>query len=215
MLGMGLAAWLIGGVLVELAGRIKLFRAPLGDSLRRALKLPRSAYGMSLAHLGVGLVVIGITASSSWQTEKIQVMRFGDSVDLAGYSVTLDGVEKVQGPNYSANRARFTVTWKGAYFASLFPERRTYPVEQRQTTEAAIYTTGFADLYAVIGDSDSSGGWVTRLYHNPLVPFIWIGAVVMALGGGLSLSDRRHRVGAPSRRRRTPAIPPDARPAEA
>jgi len=210
-LGMALAAWLIVGVLSELAGRLKLFQAPFGESLRRAAALPRAAYGMSLAHLGVGLLIVGVTASSAWQVEKIQVMRPGETIDVAGYGFTLDEVTPGQGPNYAVERARMTVTRDGAPVAQLFPERRLYPVEQRQTTEAAIHTTWLADLYAVIGEPDGQGGWVTRLYHNPLVPWIWIGAVVMALGGALSLSDRRHRVGAPTRRR----VPAGAAPARA
>ncbi len=216
ILAMGVAAWLIGGVLVELAGRIKLFRASPGESLRRAINLPRAAYGMSLAHLGVGLLIVGVTGSSAWQVEKIQVLRPGENVEVGAYIFTLDAVERQRGPNYQAERASITVTRDGAPIAVLTPERRVYPVEQNQTTEAAIHTTWLADLYAVIGEPDSAGGWVTRLYHNPLVPWIWIGAVVMALGGGLSLSDRRHRVGAPSRKRgATPAPPSGARPAEA
>ena len=90
--------------------------------------------------------------------------------------------------------------------AELRPEKRFYPVSQTPTTEAAIHTTWLADLYAVVGDADGTGGWSARLYHNPLVPWIWLGAVVMALGGAVSLSDRRHRVGAP-RRARTAAVP--------
>jgi len=101
----------------------------------------------------------------------------------------------------------------------LTAERRFYPVRNMTTTEAAIHTTWFADLYAVVGDADEKGGWTVRLYHNPLVPWIWVGAVLMALGGLVSLTDRRHRVGAPARARKTAAKtkPPGggARPATA
>ncbi|MCZ6721884.1 MAG: heme lyase NrfEFG subunit NrfE, partial [Proteobacteria bacterium] len=97
-------------------------------------------------------------------------------------------------------RARFEVARNGRFLAELYPERRRYRVGGRETTEAAIRTTWLADLYVVIGDPDGAGGFATRLYFNPLVPWIWIGAFVMVLGGGVSLSDRRHRVGVPERK---------------
>ena len=205
-LGVALAVWLAAATFAEWAGRVRLLRAGAAESARRALNLPRAAYGMSLAHLGVALVVAGITASSAWTTERFQVMRPGDSVTVAGYDFAFRGVERIEGPNYVAERGRFDVTRGGRPVAELRPEKRFYPVSQTPTTEAAIHTTWLADLYAVVGDADGAGGWSARLYHNPLVPWIWLGAVVMALGGAVSLSDRRHRVGAP-RRARTAAVP--------
>jgi cytochrome c-type biogenesis protein CcmF len=154
---------------------------------------------MTIAHAALGVVVAGVTASSAWQTEKILVMTKGDRVELAGYSFAFAGVKEVAGPNYTANRGTFEVTLDGRDVARLTAERRFYPVRNMTTTEAAIHTTWFADLYAVVGDADGKGGWTVRLYHNPLVPWIWVGAVLMALGGIVSLSDRRHRVGAPAR----------------
>ena len=201
VLGLALAGWLFTGTLIEFSGRLKLFRIGMRESLRRAAHLPRATYGMTIAHAGIAIVVAGITASSAWQTEKIQVLRPGETVEVAGYIFTFEGTQELQGPNYTIERGAFQVSRDGAPIARLFPERRFYPVQGRQTTEAAIYTTWFADLYAVIGDADGEDGRVTRLYHNPLVPWIWVGAVVMAMGGAVSLSDRRHRVGAPARRR--------------
>ncbi len=200
-LGVLLAVWLAAATLTEWATRVRLFRAPLTESLRRAVGLPRSAYGMTLAHLGVAMVVAGITASSAWKVESFQLMTAGDSVRVAGYDYLFNGVREIQGPNYLAERGHFTVTRDGEPVAELWPEKRNYPVSQMPTTEAAIHTTWLADLYAVVGDADGNGGWSTRIYYNPLVPWIWLGSVVMALGGALSLSDRRHRVGAPARRR--------------
>ena len=201
VLGLALAGWLFTGTLIEFSGRLKLFRIGMRESLRRAAHLPRATYGMTIAHAGIAIVVAGITASSAWQTEKIQVLRPGETVEVAGYIFTFEGTQELQGPNYTIERGTFQVSRDGAPITRLFPERRFYPVQGRQTTEAAIYTTWFADLYAVIGDADGEDGRVTRLYHNPLVPWIWVGAVVMAMGGAVSLSDRRHRVGAPARRR--------------
>ncbi|MGQ0662303.1 MAG: heme lyase CcmF/NrfE family subunit [Pseudomonadota bacterium] len=218
LLGIGLSAWLAGGTLTELGERIALFRARPADSLQRAWRIPRAALGMTVAHLGVAIAVAGITASSAWQTEKIQLARPGDTIEVAGYSFAFKGVDEVPGPNYIARRGTFEVTRDGRPVAMLFPERRFFPVQRTTTTEAAIHTTWFADLYAVIADPDTEpvpGGtprpqvqavgaepaWPVRIYHNPLVPWIWVGAVVMVLGGLVSLSDRRHRVGAPVRRR--------------
>lgn len=200
-LGMGLAAWLFAGALIEWAGRVKLFRASLGESLRRARYLPRAAHGMTLAHAGLAVAVAGMIASASWKAEVVEVMRPGETIELAGYSYRFEGVVSEQGPNYSSDRATFTVTRDGQPVAVLRPEKRLYPVQQMPTTEAAIHTTGMADLYTVIGDPDGRGGWTVRIFHEPMVPWMWAGALIMILGGALSLSDRRLRVGAPARRR--------------
>jgi len=199
VLGIALAAWLAVGTAVEWAERVKLFRAPLGESWRRLRHLPRAAWGMSIAHFGLAVLVAGI-AASAWQTERIETVRPGDTVDVAGYAFRFEGTEPVQGPNYSAQRATFTVTREGRTVAVMHPSRRFYPVQRMPITDAAIRTNGFADLYAVITDPGEGGAWVARLYYNPLVPWIWFGAVIMAAGGLVSLSDRRLRVGAPARR---------------
>jgi cytochrome c-type biogenesis protein CcmF len=111
-------------------------------------------------------------------------------------------VRSLRGPNYSSNMATFTVSRDGRPVAVLTPEKRLYDVQGNETTEAAIHTTGLADLYAVIGDPDGRGGWTVRIFHEPLVPWIWAGVLIMVAGGALSLSDRRLRVGAPIRRRK-------------
>jgi cytochrome c-type biogenesis protein CcmF len=206
-LGMALAAWLFAGALTEWAGRIKLFRAPLSESWRRAGRLPRSAYGMTLAHAGLAVAIAGITASAAWQGEVVRIMKPGDIAELGGYSYRLEGVETHRGPNYTSDTASFTVLRDGREVTVLTPEKRIYDVQRRQTTEAAIHSTGLADLYAVIGDADGRGGWTVRIYHEPLVPWIWAGALIMVAGGAVSLSDRRLRVGAPTRRRKTAPAP--------
>jgi cytochrome c-type biogenesis protein CcmF len=211
-LGLGLAAWLFVGTLVEYADRIKLFRASLFDSLRRARRLPRAAYGMTIAHLGVAVLVAGITGSSAWQSEKIQMMGIGDGVELAGYSFVLAAVTEADGPNYSAVRGSFVVSKDGVEITRLYPERRTYLVRQRPTTEAAIQTLGLDDIYAVIGEPDGDGRWITRLYYRPLVPLLWAGMLIMALGAIVSLFDRRSRIGVPARRATPPAIRPAVAP---
>ncbi len=198
--GMALAAWLGLGAISELAERLRLFRAPLAESGRRLRRVPRATWGMTLAHFGLAVLVAGVVGSSAWTVEKIQVMKPGDAVAVAGYDFTFEGARTVAGPNYTATRGRFVVSSGGKQLYSLHPEKRVYPVQGRPTTEAAIRTTFLGDLYAVIGDAEA-GGYVTRLYFNPLVPWIWGGIALMIVGGLVSLSDRRHRVGAPSRRR--------------
>ncbi len=204
-IALGIAAWLVAGAAADIAERLGLFRLPFGESLRRAGALPRSAWGTAIAHAALGITVAGITASSAWQTERIQIMRPGDTVDLAGYAVTFRGARNVEGPNYTAIRGLFDLARDGRTIAVLTPEKRSYPAERSGTTEAAIHPTFMADVYAVLGDADGKGGWATRLYHNPLVPWIWAGAILMAVGGCVSLSDRRLRVGAPKRASRRAA----------
>ena len=206
-IGFGLAAWLLVGTFSEFAGRISLFSAPPAEALRRAGRLPRAHYGMTLAHAGLAIAIFGITASSAWKQEEVRLMRPGETVTLAGYEYRFEGVERVKGPNYRSDTATFTVREDGDFVATLTPEKRLYPVQNTPTTEAAIHTTGLADLYAVIGDpqdpAQRNGAWTVRLYHEPLVPWMWAGALIMMLGGLVSLSDRRLRVGMPARRRKT------------
>jgi cytochrome c-type biogenesis protein CcmF len=204
-MGMGLAAWLILGSIVELTGRIGLFRLPPGQSLRRAAGLPRAAWGMAIAHGALGILVIGVTASSAWRSEYIQLMRPGDEIKVADYTLRFDGAVAVQGPNYTADQGRFTVRRDGEIVTVLTPEKRVYPAERSNTSEAGIRTTIGGDLYVVLGDRAPSGAWATRLYFNPLVAWIWVGAVLMAIGGLVSLTDRRYRVGAPKPAKKHPA----------
>ncbi len=205
-----LAAWLFVGALVEWGDRVKLFREPLSDSWHRAKNLPRAAHGMTLAHSGMAIVMAGMIGSSVWKSEVVTNLKPGETVEIAGYSLLFEGVGRLQGPNYQAERARFTVTVEGEVIAVMFPEKRVYSVRAMPTTEAAIRTTFFADLYVVIGDADGQGGWTARIYHEPLVPWIWLGCLVMVAGGLVSLSDRRLRVGAPSRARKTGSTRPAA-----
>lgn len=198
LLGVGMAAWFGAATIIEFAERIKLGRVSLGDSLQRAIGLPRSAWGMTAAHFGMAVAIAGIVGASLWRTEAIQEMKLGDSVDVAGYEFTLDKVENLRGPNYFIERGTFTVRLDGEIYAVMEPEKRRFFVQQRETTEAAIHTTFMKDLYVVLGD-ELEGVWVTRIYHSPLVPWMWMGTLLLVLGGVLSLSDRRLRVGAPKR----------------
>jgi cytochrome c-type biogenesis protein CcmF len=207
LVGVALAAWAFFGAWLEWAERIALFRAPLRVSLRRAAGLPAAAWGMTLAHAGLGLAIAGMTGSSFWVSERIQVIHPGDTVEIADYHLSFQGVEPVVGPNYDAQRATFVVTQDGRKVGLLAPERRHYTVTGMPLSHAAIRTTGTADLYLALGDEDGTGGWTLRLYHHPLVPWLWLGCGVMVFGGLVSLGDRRLRIGAPSKRRRRPTVP--------
>jgi cytochrome c-type biogenesis protein CcmF len=199
-LGLGLAGWVLAGTLTEFAGRIRLFRTSTADSFGRARNLPRSAWGMTIAHAGMALTVAGITVSTGWQTERIEVMKPGDIITVAGDTYRFDGTVPVQGPNFSSEEATITVRRDGSPIATMHPSRRTYQLQGMTLADVAIHTNGIGDRYVVLGDPQPDGGWVVRIYNNPLVPFIWFGAITMALGGLLSLSDRRLRIGAPVRR---------------
>jgi len=181
--------------------RIKLFAAPASETLSRARGLPRAAWGMTVAHLGVALLVMGITVSEIWQVEVQQVMKPGETVQVGPVQYRFLGVEPYKGPNYTAQRGRFEVLEQGRVVRELRPAQRRYQQPPMETTEAAISPSLLGDLYAVVGEGDAERGWAVRLYWKPLVSWIWLGALIMALGGFLSLSDRRLRVGAPARRR--------------
>ena len=200
-LGLGLGVWLLAGSLTQWANRIGLFQKPLAETFAKARHLPRAAHGMTLAHIGVAIVLIGIAGSQSWKSERLLVMYPGNSTSVAGYEVRFIGVQDgVAGPNYTAARASFVVTKHGRYLTELNPERRMYANPQQPLSTVAIRTNFVSDLYVVLGDPDAGGGYVVHIFHNPLVPFLFFGAILMVLGGLVSLTDRDHRVGAPLRR---------------
>ena len=207
--GIGLGVWLIGGALSEVAYRVKLLDGSWPEIGRRLANLPRSAYGTMLAHTGLGLVVIGITATTAWRSESILSMKPNDRTEIAGYQLTFEGVAPKTGPNFSETVGLFRVERNGRAVTELLPSKRDFSVERSGTSEAGIYGSWRGDLYAVLGDALKDGAYSVRIYFNPLVQLIWIGAVVMFIGGGLSLSDRRLRVGAPraSQKRGTSLAP--------
>lgn len=220
VLGLGLGVWLIVGSCNDLFRRLRTTKGPIvWSELRgRARFLPRSAYGTVIAHAGLGLAVIGITGISAWRAEEIAALKLDDSLLVSGYQFRLDSVGREMGPNYVATRAKVVVTKDDKFVTTLYPEKRFYPVEQSSTTEAGIYTRLQNDLYAVLGEAQSQNeagednAWALRVYINPLVSWIWIGAFVMAFGGCVSLSDRRLRIGAPAAKKQAGGV--QATPAE-
>ncbi|HUN46641.1 MAG TPA: heme lyase CcmF/NrfE family subunit [Stellaceae bacterium] len=203
--GLGLAAWLGMGTAIDLAERLHLFAGPLAESLRRARRLPRATWGMSLAHGGMAVTVAGIVATSAWSAQHIEAMKSGQTIEIAGYTLRLEGIESIQRPDHQALRARLLLYRGDRMLATLQPEKRFFALEDNQSTKTAIWSNILENVYVAIDNPDPGGTATVRVYHHPLAPFIWLGAALMALGGGLSLTDRRHRVGAPTRARPVPA----------
>jgi cytochrome c-type biogenesis protein CcmF len=166
-------------------------------SLRRASGLPRSAWGTMFAHAALGVTLIGIVCESTWNSEYIAAMKPGDSTKLAGYEFKFEGANQRQGPNYRELLTQFTVTENGRLIGGMAPSKRSFITRGSSTTEAALLTRGFSQLYVSLGDINEQGAVTVRIYHKPMVLLIWFGPILMALGGLLSLSDRRLRVGAP------------------
>ncbi len=192
--GLMLGVWLVAGAATDLWART----GKSGAS--RLLRLQRSDYGRVISHAGLGVTIIGVAGLLAWQSEDIRVMNEGDSLTLAGYDITLESVAREQGPNYISTIGTVHLSRDGKEIALMHPEKRFYPVARMPTTEAAIDSGFLRDVYVVIGDPQDGGGWAFRSYVKPLAGWIWGGAILMALGGGFSLSDRRYRVAAGARK---------------
>jgi cytochrome c-type biogenesis protein CcmF len=205
-LAVGLGLWLVVGALTEPLTRALRGGGGPAVAARRLFGLPRSAFGTTFGHLGLGLTVLGIAGASGFDHERITTMAPGDRLEIAGYALTFDGASPRQGPNYREEVARFSVTRDGTAIATLEPAKRFYPARQMPTTEAAILTRGVSQLYLSLGDPGPDGRMVVRVHFKPMVTLIWLGCVVMAFGGCLSLADRRLRVGAPRPARRAEAV---------
>ncbi|MGB1389235.1 MAG: heme lyase CcmF/NrfE family subunit [Paracoccaceae bacterium] len=198
-IGLFLGAWVVFGALTDLWSR-----TGRGDNrLGRLSRLPRADWGKTVAHSGLGVTIFAVAGLLAWEQEDIRVAQLGESFDLGGYTLTLDGVDQVRGPNYISEMGKVRVAQNGREVAVLNPEKRVYPVAQMPTTEAGIDYRVFRDVYVVIGDQQADGGWTVRTYIKPFANWIWGGSILMAIGGFLSLSDRRFRVAAGARK--TPA----------
>jgi cytochrome c-type biogenesis protein CcmF len=182
LLAVLLGTWLIGGSVTDIARR--------AGSLRRLKFLGPAAWSVALAHAGLGVVAFGVAGATVWRSEAIEVLAPHQSMNIAGYTLRLESTDPVQGPNYTADRATMTVMSGGNNLGIIHPEKRSYPVEQMEVSNSSIRTTIISDLYVVLGDPREGGGWVVRAYVNPLAPFIWLGALVMAIGGFLALGAR-------------------------
>jgi len=192
--GLFLGTWLVAGAMTDLFSRTG--RGSLGARFARLSRLPRADWGKATAHSGLGITFIGIAGLMAWQVEDIRVAQIGETFEVAGYAITLEGVNREQGPNYVSTTADMLVTRGGVQVAHLRPEKRVYPVQAMPTTEAAIANGLWRDIYLVIGDPQAGGGFAVRTFIKPFANWIWAGSIIMALGGLISLSDRRYRVAA-------------------
>ena len=200
--GLFLGAWLVGGSVVDLWSRTGQSR-----DLKRLARLPRADWGKSVAHAGLGILFIGVAGLTAWESEDIRTAQIGETFDVGAFTLTLNAVDRVQGPNYISTMANVTLAKDGREVAVLTPEKRNYPVARMPTTEAAIDYRFLRDVYVVIGDRQDDGGWVVRTYIKPLANWIWAGCLIMSLGGALSLSDRRFRVAAGAKKTSRSAVP--------
>ncbi|MFC7399702.1 heme lyase CcmF/NrfE family subunit [Chelatococcus sp. GCM10030263] len=203
-LGIGLGFFVLLGALVDIIGRCRPKGTTWSVALRRAAGLPRSAWGTAMAHAGIGVLVIGV-AASAWSAERLVVLKPGESTTVGPYSLKLDGIFPRANNNYREDVARMSISRFGTPIGVVEPSKRLYTTRETATTEAGIKTIGLGQLYVSLGESHSDGSVGLRAYWKPYVTLIWLGALVMAAGGGLSLTDRRIRVGAP--RQRMPAVP--------
>jgi cytochrome c-type biogenesis protein CcmF len=207
-LAIGLGVFVVCGSLTDLAERVALFRVPIPTTLRRARGMPRSAWGTIVAHAGLGITLIGIVCETTWSSEYIGTMKPGDAASISGYSVMLNGIGQRDGSNFREMVGRFTIMNGTDLVGTMSPSKRTFTTRASSTTEAALLARGASQLYISLGDLNGDGSIVVRIYHKPLVLLIWFGAMVMAFGGLLSLSDRRLRVGAPKPARAPRALQP-------
>jgi cytochrome c-type biogenesis protein CcmF len=196
---MALGVWVMAGAVSELVFRAAPTPAARQHMWSRMLALPRSVFGTTLAHFGVGLMTVGIAATTAYQQENVLVMKKGDQTEIAGYTLVFDGVVRQRGPNYSEQVAMLKVKRGEQEVVSLQSAKRVYDAPPQATNEAGIHAAWTGDLYAVLGDAQLRGGYAFRLYFHPFVRLIWIGTMIMFLGGMISLLDRRLRVGAPTR----------------
>jgi cytochrome c-type biogenesis protein CcmF len=198
-LGFAVGVWVVAAAAADVLDRVGMGRTTRRNMWNRALNLPRAAWGAAIAHAGVGITILGV-AGMGLATERLVALAPGQSTQFAGHEWRFDGVRDFIGPNFTARKATITVLDEGRVVHVMEPSKRFFPIGRITTTEAAIRTNLLRDLYAVLGE-ERGGEAVLRLHHNPLAPWIWIGAAIMALGGGISLADRRVRVAAPNRRR--------------
>ena len=187
--GFALAVWIIGAALLD----------PVRQAFGRGPALTQAALGMNVAHLGVGLFVLGVTATMSFGIETDQRLAPGETAQVGDYSVSFVGVREVQGPNYNALQGELVIARNGRPVGTVFPEKRTYRVQTSPMTEAAIEARWLRDVFVALGDELGDEAWSVRLQYKPLIRFIWFGCIVMALGGLIAATDRRYRVRVRSR----------------
>jgi len=210
-LGLMLAIWIVTSAVVNLRERVRVTSGQL-TTFQKLRMQSRSYYGMQLAHLGVAVFVVGVTMVTGYQLEQDVRMQPGDTVNAGGYEFKFNGTTNVVGPNYQAARAEIIVSRNGTEIERMHPEKRNYTARGDVMTETAIDSGLFRDLYVSLGEPVSGGAWSVRVYYKPFVGWIWGGALLMALGGGVALTDRRYALAARKEREaravvKTPEVP--------
>jgi cytochrome c-type biogenesis protein CcmF len=181
--GLAIGSWIILSSLID----------PV-DRLRRHLSLSRAVLGMTLAHMGLAVAVIALTGVESYTSERDIALAPGASATVGGYDFKLMGTQPIEGPNYSAIRATVIVSRDGQPITTLYPQSRTFWVQQQTRKVAGIYNRYGTDLFIALGDDLGAGRWSFRAQIRPLITLLWLGPLFMALGGALALSDGRYRL---------------------
>jgi cytochrome c-type biogenesis protein CcmF len=202
-IGLLLGTWMVAGAAMDLWSRTGRGANRFG----RLRRMPRADWGKAVAHAGLGITFIGVSGLMAWEQEDIRTVQLGEPFDVGAYTLVLNDVQEVKGPNYLSTMGDVTLSQDGSEIATLYPEKRVYPVAKMPTTEAAIDGGLLRDVYVVIGDPQSDGGWAVRTYIKPLANWIWLGSIIMAVGGVLSLTDRRYRVAAGARKAPAQGVP--------
>jgi cytochrome c-type biogenesis protein CcmF len=211
--GIFIGCWAIFGSLKDWIQKAGFGKLPINTAWARFRGLPRAAHGAVLAHAGLGVLVIGVVLLSVWKQELITVMKPGDTKPLAGYEITFLNEEPLKGANYDGISGVFRVMQQGNLIATVKSEKRNFRPSNMPTTEVGLVQGFFGDVYIVLGDAMQDGRSV-RISYNPLASWIWLGATIMFLGGLLSLTDRRLRIGVPAPPKPTAPAMALAEPAE-
>jgi cytochrome c-type biogenesis protein CcmF len=198
-LGLMLALWIVTTGVLNIWERVKSTSGQLSVWQKLGMQT-RSYYGMQLAHIGVAVFIVGVTIVTAYQLEQDVRMDVGDTVNAGGYSFRFNGITRIAGPNYEAARAEIEISRNGNVINKMYPEKRSYTASGNVMTETAIDSGLFRDLYISLGEPVSGGAWSVRVYYKPFVTWIWGGAVLMAMGGALALSDRRYALAARKQR---------------
>ena len=191
-IGIAAAFWAIISAVYALV-RIVRKRDSSTSVIKAITKLPVAMVGMTVAHFGIGVFILGVVFTSSFSAEKEMAVRLGESIELSGYSFKLQNVSGVKGPNYDAVRGHVYVTRNSEPVTVLYPEKRVYTVQRNPMTEASIQSSVFRDLYVALGEAVSESEWGLRVYYRPFVQWIWFGTLLMAVGGILGAMDKRYR----------------------
>ena len=190
VIALAIAVWIVLTTAKAISARL----ANKQNKIQALFKLPREFVGMVMAHVGMGIFIIGVTATSTFSVEKDVGLQPGESYELGDYRFEFLGVSRVPGPNYQADQGEVRVFDDGELLAVLRPEKRFYPIQEQPMTEAAIDPGFFRDVYVALGDELGNGAWAVRLYVKPFVRWIWLGPLLMVFGGFLAAADKRYRI---------------------